>query len=284
MAAVLALLSAATYGVGDFMGGLCARRLPASAVVLRTNAIGLLGLLLVAPAFAAEVAGRDIAWGVVSGVVGGVGILLLYRGLAVGTMSVIAPITAVLAAIVPVVFGLAGGERPSAIALAGIPVALVAVAMLARDPDAGGPRVAVARSHVVLALGAGLAFGFFFVALDAAGDDAGLWPVVAGRCASVAMFAIVVIAVRAARVGDDRARRGTTPWLLVGCGLCDAGANGLFLVATQQGLLTLVGVLVSLYPASTVVAARIVLGERLVGTQRLGIALAGVAVIAVSAG
>jgi drug/metabolite transporter (DMT)-like permease len=98
------------------------------------------------------------------------------------------------------------------------------------------------------------------------------------------MFTAVVAVVGTTRVGDDRARRGTTPWLLVGCGLGDAGANALFLLATQRGLLTLVAVLAALYPASTVLLARFVLGERLVGSQRVGIALAGLAVVVVSAG
>jgi drug/metabolite transporter (DMT)-like permease len=283
MAALLALLSAVTYGAGDFLGGLCARRLPAVAVALRTNAIGLVGLLVVAPLVAATVETRDIVLGSVAGIVGGIGILLLYRGLATGTMSVVAPITAVLAAVVPVIVGLLSGERPSGLALAGIPVALVAVVALAREPRTGD-EPGVGAAEVVMALGAGAAFGFFFVGLDATNDDAGLWPIVAGRTTSVVMFSIVVAAVAAARVGDDRARRGTTPWLLVGCGLGDAGANAMFLLATQRGLLTLVAVLAALYPASTVLLARIVLGERLVGAQRVGIALAGVAVVAVSAG
>ena len=283
MAAVLALLSALTYGAGDFLGGLCARRLPAVAVALRTNAIGLVGLLVVAPLVAATVEGRDIVLGAGAGIIGGVGILLLYRGLATGTMSIVAPITAVLAAVVPVVVGLLSGERPSGLALAGIPIALVAVAALAREPRTGD-EPGVGTAEVVMALGAGAAFGFFFVGLDATNDDAGLWPIVAGRTSSVVMFSIVAALVAAARVGDDRARRGTTPWLLVGCGLGDAGANAMFLLATQRGLLTLVAVLAALYPASTVLLARIVLGERLVGAQRVGIALAGVAVVAVSAG
>src|SRR5688572_15027944 len=113
MAAVLALLSAVVYGSGDFVGGLVARRLPPAAVVLRSNAVGLVGLLLIAPLFASDHVGADdLAYGAGGGVVGGLGVLLLYRGLAIGTMSVVAPITAVLAAAVPVGFGLVEGERP----------------------------------------------------------------------------------------------------------------------------------------------------------------------------
>jgi drug/metabolite transporter (DMT)-like permease len=285
MAAVLALLSAVTYGAGDPLGGLAARRLPPAAVALRSNVIGLVGLVAVAPLFdAPEVVARDIAYGMGGGVVGGVGLLLLYRGLAAGTMSVVAPITAVLAAIVPVVFGLVDGERPSGIALSGIPVALVAIALLSRDGSDHESERRTTPAVVMTALGAGLGFGLFFVSLDKTGDDAGLWPLVAGRTASVAMFAIVALLVVSARVGSDAARRGTTPRLLLVCGLCDSGANALFLLATHEGLLSLVAVLGSLYPASTVALATTFTHERLTRTQIAGVVLAFAAVVAITAG
>ena len=286
MAALLALLSAVAYGAGDFMGGVAARRLPPAAVVLRSNVIGLLGLVLALPLVGdAELVGRDVAIGGAGGVAGGVGVLLLYRGLATGTMSVIAPITAVLAAVVPVVVGLAAGERPSAVALVGIPLALAAILLLSREPADDDARISgITRNALVTALGSGLGFGIFFVALDATSDDAGLWPVVAGRAASVALFAIAAATVVSARAGRGRATAGSTPWLLVGCGVLDGGANALFLLATQRGLLTLTAVLVSLYPASTLLLARVVLGERLAFSQRAGVVLAGVAVVLVTAG
>lgn len=286
MAAVLALLCAVAYGAGDFLGGLAARRLPPPAVVLRTNVVGLAGLVAALPFVGeAELLGRDVLIGAAGGMAGGVGVLLLYRGLATGTMSVVAPITAVLSAVVPVAVGLGSGERPSAVALAGVPLALAAVAMLAREPaDADERTHGLSRSGLVTALGAGLGFGVFFVALDATSDDAGLWPVVAGRSASVAMFALVALVAAAGRAGRGRALLGTTPWLLVGCGLLDAGANALFLLATQEGLLTLVAVLAALYPASTLLLARAVLGERLARPQRAGVLLAGAAVVLVTAG
>ena len=286
MAAVLALLSAVAYGAGDFAGGVAARRLPAAAVVLRSNAVGLLGLVLALPLVGdSELLGRDVVIGAAGGVAGGVGVLLLYRGLATGTMSVIAPITAVLAAVVPVTVGLATGERPSTIALVGIPLALGAIVLLSREPADDDDRTSgITRSALATALGSGLGFGVFFVALDATSDDAGLWPVVAGRAASVTLFAIVAATVASARAGRGRATAGSTPWLLVACGVLDGGANALFLLATQDGLLTLVAVLVSLYPASTLLLARVVLGERLALSQRAGVVLAGAAVVLVTAG
>lgn len=286
MAALLALFAAVAYGAGDFLGGLAARRLPPAAVVLRSNAVGLAGLVVALPLVGdAELAGRDVLIGSVAGLAGGIGVLLLYRGLAVGTMSVVAPITAVLSAVVPVAVGLGGGERPSSVALVGVPLALVAVALLAREPRDSDDRTrGMSPADLLTALGAGLGFGLFFVGLDATGDDAGLWPVVAGRAASVAMFAVVAGASRAARAGRGRAFVGRTPALLVGCGLLDAGANALFLLATQRGLLTLVAVLGALYPAATLVLARMVLAERLARPQQLGVVIAGAAVVLVTTG
>jgi drug/metabolite transporter (DMT)-like permease len=285
MAALLALLSAAVYGAGDFAGGLASRRLPPAGVVLRTNAIGLVGLAAVAPLIpAASVTSRDLLIGAGAGVAGGIGILLLYRGLALGTMSVVAPITAVLAAVVPVLVGLAQGERPPALALAGIPVALVAIALLARDPDAEGPAEGMSSGVLTTALGAGLGFGVFFVALDAAGDDAGLWPAVTGRVASVLMFAVVVATVASARAGAGGVRRPGLVRLLVVCGVCDAAANALFLLATHRGMLTTVAVLGSLYPASTVALATTLGHERLARLQIAGVVLALTAVVTITAG
>jgi drug/metabolite transporter (DMT)-like permease len=286
MAALLALLSAVVYGAGDFAGGLASRRLPPPAVVWRTNAIGLAGLLFVAPLFGAdEVRAVDLVVGAAAGLAGGVGILLLYRGLAVGTMSIVAPVTAVLAALVPVGVGLVEGERPAAVALAGIPLALVAIVLLSRDPDKEGPAEGMPPAVLAMALGAGLAFGVFFVFLDAAGDDAGMWPLVAGRVASVLMFSVIVGLVASARVGDrDAVRRDGMFRLLVLCGIADAAANALFLAATHVGLLSLVAVLGSLYPASTVLLATTLTHERLVRPQIVGVGLALTAVVAITAG
>lgn len=281
MASLLALLSAVAYGTGDFLGGLSARRLPVGAVVWRTHVIGLLGLLLVAPLVSSDdVGGRDLWLGSLAGVAGGVGILLLYLGLSRGTMSVVAPVTAVLAAAVPAGWGLVRGERPSALALAGVVVGIVAIVLVAREPDT----VRIETSLLAIALGAGLGFGLFFVALDATGDDAGLWPIVSGRATSAAIFVVVAAALPSYRVGSDAARRGTTPWLLVGTGVLDAAANAFFLLATQTGLLTLVAVLGALYPAATVVLARIVLAERLAPPQVVGCVLAVTAAAMVAGG
>lgn len=286
MAALLALLAAAAYGAADFLGGLATRRLPPVAVVLRTNFIGLAGLVPCALLLGdGAVPGRDLAIGAAGGISVLSGLLLLYRGLARGVMSVFAPVTAVLSAVVPVVTGLATGERPSVVALAGIPLALAGIALLAREPRDEDTRTrGLPFADLIGALGAGVGFGLFFVALDATSEDAGIWPVVAARAASMVVLVTLAATTTAGRAGPVRARAGTTPWLLVGCGLLDAGANALVLLATQRGLLTLVAVLAALYPASTLVLARVVLGERLAVSQRAGLLLAGTAVVLVTAG
>jgi uncharacterized membrane protein len=285
MAALLALVAALAYGTGDFFGGLAARRLPSAAVVLRSNAVGLLGLLVALPIIGYEaVAARDLAYGALGGIAGAVGVLLLYRGLSQGAMSLVAPITAALSAIVPVTFGIVDGERPSALGAVGIPLALVAIVLLSRDPDGAGSATGLSPTVLATSIGSGFGFGLFFVAIDHAGDQSGLWPVVAGRAASVSLFAIVALVSATARVGGPAARLGTTPALLVACGLLDAGANALFLLATHHGMLTLVAVIGALYPASTLLLARIVLDERLARPQLGGVALAGIAVVLVSAG
>ena len=138
----------------------------------------------------------------------------------------------------------------------------------------------------VEALGAGAAFGVFFVCLDAAGDDAGMWPLVAGRVASVTLFSLVVALVASNRIGRDGRRDAGAGHdrLLVACGACDAGANALFLLATHHGLLSLVAVLGSLYPASTVLLATTLTHERLARSQVVGVVLALIGAAAITAG
>jgi drug/metabolite transporter (DMT)-like permease len=284
MAALLALASALAYGVGDFFGGLSARRMPPAAVILRSQAVGLVGLLVLMPLIAADPVPRDYWVGVGGGLVGGTGFYLFYRVLSKGAMSVVAPITSILSAVVPVVVGLASGERPSVIGLVGIPLALVAVALLAREPGDPTRQATLTPSLLIGALGAGAGFGLYFVTLDLASNDAGLWPVVVGRITSVSIYALVALASTGARVGDARARRGTMPAMLVACGLLDAWANALFLLATNHGMLTLVSVIGALYPATTLLMARTVLGERLARPQIGGVLLAGAAVALVTAG
>ncbi len=278
MAVLLALASAATYGAADFLGGLSSRRAPAVAVTLVSQAAGLVVLLCAVAVLGGSPTRADLAWGAASGLAGGVGLLLLYRGLAGGTMSVVAPITAVCAAAVPVGAGLAMGERPSALALTGVVVALLAIVLVSREEaPAGAPR-GPGTAAVRTALLAGVAFGLFFVLLERTGDEAGLWPLVTARGGSIALLAAIgQVAGEPLRV--PRAALGG----VLAAGILDMTANVLYLLAVREGLLSLVAVLSSLYPASTVLLATVVLRERLHPVQRTGLAAAAAAVALIAA-
>ena len=281
MAALLAFTSAMVFGVGDFLGGMAARRLRALVVASWSQLVGLVGILalvlVVLPP--AEPAFADVAWGAAAGVVGAVGLLLLYTALATGPMSVAAPITAVFSAMVPVAAGLVLGERPSLLAAAGIALALPAIVMIAQGEEpTGTPHRARATVHDLLpAFGAGIGFGLFFVFLQRTSSGAGLWPLVGARSVSmVALFALALVT--PGRVGLVPGTRR----LVIACGICDAGANALYLTAVNRGLLSVIAVLAALYPASTVVLARVVLKERMRAVQLVGLALAATAAVLVA--
>jgi drug/metabolite transporter (DMT)-like permease len=194
-----------------------------------------------------------------------------------GSMSVVAPVAALFSAAVPVMAGLGSGERPPLAAIGGIGMALVAVTMVSRERPATHGERGVGLQPLLLAIGAGIAFGLFFVALDRAGGDAGIWPLVGARVASVSLFASLGAA-RVTAAAPPRAALAAA----VGCGLLDAAANVLYVLALSHGLLSVVSVLTALYPAGTVLLARYVLGERLTGLQRTGLAVAGVAAVLIA--
>lgn len=276
MAALFALSAAVAYGVGDFLGGVAARRVPPTAVVLWSHIVGLTMLVALAPLAGGDLTTQALAVGALAGVLGGAGVAIFYRGLAVGAMSVVAPVAALLSAAVPVVVGVGTGERPSAAALAGIALALGAVVLISREAP-HLPRSTHRLQALGLAAAAGLAFGLFFVALDRAGDGVGIWPLVGARVASVSLFA----ALGAAKVTSAALPRGAVA-AAIGCGVLDAGANVFYLLALQHGLLSVVSVLTALYPAGTVLLARYVLGEHLSPVQRAGLGIAGAAAILIA--
>jgi len=272
MVVVLALSSALVYGAADFCGGLAARTSRTLAVVAVSQLAGLLALLLLLPLLGGSPSVLDLVWGSAAGVAGAVGLAIFYRALADGVMSVIAPVTAVCAAAVPVVFGLALGERLTAAAGAGIALALMAVTLVAAE--GGRPSLATARqAGLMSALAAGAAFGLFFVLLDQPSSDSGLWPLVGARTAS-----LVVVAALAAGTRSGLALSAGALPLVVVAGVLDMAANALFLLAAREGLLAIAGVLASLYPVSTVLLAQVVLRERLTRTQVAGLLSAVTAV------
>ncbi len=268
MAVLLALCSATTYGVGDFLGGMAAKRAPAAAVLLWSHVAGL-ALVLAATVFVSgHATAHDLALGALGGLGGAVGVGLLYHALSIGPMSAVAPVTALLAAAVPAVVGFAQGERPAVTAIAGMVAAFVAIVLV--SAEGGGSMRPSDLRGVTLALGAGLGFGLFFVALSYTDDSSGMWPLVAARTASVAVVGGLAVLKRIQPgVPHGHARR-----LTAGAGALDVGANVLYLLAIREGLLSVVSVLASLYPASTVVLAWIVLRERFAPMQRVGLLLA----------
>jgi len=287
MGVLFGLLAAATYGVADFAGGQVSRRANVFSVVLVSQLAGAVPLALVVPFFADQPpTTAALVWGAAAGFGGGTGVLFLYRGLAVGRMSVVAPITGVTAASLPVVFGLAIGERPGPISLIGVAVALAAVVLVSAAPSPDSDENVEAedqpswkRSGVPYAFAAGTGFGLFFVFLDAAGDDAGVWPLVATRCSSLVLVAAIALSLRR----PVKPPPGTTK-LMVVAGVLDVAANVFYLISTRFGLLSLVAVLTSMYPAVTVLMARIFLNERMVAKQLVGLALAGAAILLIVLG
>jgi drug/metabolite transporter (DMT)-like permease len=283
MAALLALSAAVAYGAGDFLGGVASRREPVTAVVLWSHVIGLLLLVTAAPLVGGEVTAPAMATGAIAGLAGAVGIAAFYRALSTGAMSVVAPVTGLLSAAIPVLAGIVRGERPEPVALVGIAVALLAIVLVSRqsaaatdvDQDATSRRQQA--EALVLALLGGAAFGLFFVIIDGAGEAAGIWPLVAARLASVTLFGTLALAgVTAARVPR------TAGMAAIGCGLLDAAANVLYVLALSHGLLSIVSVLTALYPAGTVLLARYLLGERMSPVQRAGLAFAGCAALLIA--
>ena len=277
MAVVLALASAVVYGASDFLGGLASRKTSVFGVVALSQLSGLIALLALLPWLGGPVGAADLAWGGAAGLAGAAGLVVFFRALAGGVMSVIAPVTAVTAAAVPVLVGLLAGNRIGVWAAAGIALALTAVVLVSAE---GGLRAlrAARPASLAPALVAGAAFGLFFVLLDRTSQTSGLTPLVAARMASVALVVLVATAGRQSL----RVTRPALP-LVALSGVGDMSANGLFLLATQQeGQLAITGVLASLYPVSTVLLAQVLLRERLVGAQVAGLAAAVVAVVLIT--
>src|SRR5262245_5876918 len=235
---VLAVVSSIAYGAADFLGGLATKRSTVLAVVVSSQLTGLALVLLALPLLPATTAEPlDYAWGAASGLAGGVGLALLYRGLATGVMSVVAPVTAVCAVIIPVVAGLAFGERPSSMATAGIVLATVAIALVSQSEHPAGP---TRSTGVPIAIAAGIAIGIFLVCQERTESSAGLWPLVAARIVSVGIFATAGL-FRGQRLVPPR------PALTIALtgGALDMVANILYLLAVRQGALSTVATLAS---------------------------------------
>ncbi len=279
LAVVLAFSSSLCWGLADFLGGLQSRVRPLVTVLLVAQVAAVaMGIAYVAgsgdpfpdPGAAALATG--------AGVAGCAALAAFYRGLAIGTMSIVAPVSATGAA-VPVLVGLATGERPGAIQVAGIVVAMAGIVLAAREPADAAPGPAL-RASLALAGLAALGFGTFFVLIDRATELGGApWSLLLVRVGEVALLGGLALATRPAMPSGVR---DAGPLLVIG--VLDFSATAFFALATEQGLLSVVSVVGSLYPAVTVVLARVVLAERVARSQELGVVLTLAGVVAISAG
>jgi uncharacterized membrane protein len=281
LAAVLALASSLSWGLSDFLGGFQSRRHHVLAVMLLSQGLALAILVVAVLAGApTEHDAAATAWAASVGLLGLLGLLAFYRALAIGTMSIVAPISATGVAI-PVLVGLASGERPGGLQVAGMVLACCGVVLAAREPpavDAAARRTG--RTAVGLALLAAIGFGSFFAGIDRAEETADVaWVLLAARTADVGVLLVACAVLRPPLPGDGRSL------LAIGAiGVLDLLANLLFVLATSRGLLSVVGVLGSLYPVVTVILARIVLDERLSRAQARGVVITLVGVVALAAG
>ena len=275
---MLALLGALSWGTGDFFGGLASRRAHVLTVLVLSQAVGLAGVAAWAVASGDSPPGlADIVPAVGAGAAGAAGLAALYRGMAIGAMGIVAPISA-LSPAVPLAVDLVRGDAPAAVQWAGIATALTGVVLLAREPGRTTTRGTGLAAGVSLALVAALGFGLFVVGLDAASDGGATWAVVVARTSStlVALCAVLLVSVPLRPPG------GLLP-AIAAVGVFDTTANALVAVATTYGSAGIVAVLSALYPLTTILLARVFLSERLNRPRRVGgaLALAGAALVAI---
>jgi drug/metabolite transporter (DMT)-like permease len=275
---LLALAAAVAYGLSDFIGGIASRRTSAWPVAFLASVGALVGATVLALSVSGSPTHADLLWGAAAGVGGGAGGAFLYRGLAAGRMGVVAPISGVGAAVVPVVAGLVGGERPGVLVWCGLALAMPGIWLVAREPalDSSQP---VSAEGVVDGILAGLGFGVIFAAMGQVPSSAGYWPLAIAQST-----ALVAIAITASAMGGSIVPRARSDWWGFGGGLLATAAVLSFLLATQRGLLTVSSVVTSLYPAFTVLLASAWLKEHIHRAQGLGLGLCAVAVICVAAG
>ena len=254
MAAALALLSAVLFGAGDFFGGAASRRSPVLVVVAISHLVGLVLILAVAPWMADEITWQDFTYGLGAGVFGIVGIGCLYHALGRGPMAVVAPVTAVSNAALPVLWGIGFGERLSGLHIAGVLLGLGAIVLISR--------------------------GYSSIIMDLTAEATTPWPLVGARIVSSSIAILLLIRMRRSLIPRSGERLG----VMVSAGILDMAGNLAILMAVHRGLLSLVVVLGSLYPASTVLLARYVLGEKMTRTQVVGLVLALIAVTSIVSG
>jgi drug/metabolite transporter (DMT)-like permease len=291
---VLALGAAVLYGSADFLGGAATRRAALVAVLLTAGLAGVAVQLPAALLLGGAPRAVGIEWGLAAGAVGGIGLMLLYAGLAAGPMSVVSPVSALAATVLPVGVAIAEGERPGVAVYVGVVLCLAATVLVssgARPSEvagavAGRPQPdGAAWPHRLRGIGFGLAsgaaFGLFFLFIRNGGETGALWPSLAARCAGLAIYVAAALVIR---TGPIHWRAGRPLFATaVGAGALDAAANVSYVLATRAGLFGPAVVLTSLYPAVTVLLARLALRERMHRTQQAGLLLAAVGIVLIAA-
>jgi drug/metabolite transporter (DMT)-like permease len=276
MAIVVALCCALVYGVGDWCGGRAARHQASMMVALLGQTVSLLLVGLVVAGMQRAVPSlHDWVWAGAGGVLGAIGLVSLYHGLAHGDITVVAPVSAVMGASLPVAVGLLQGERPSALQLLGVVLGVGAIALV--SGAVGGHQHNTSPRIIGLALLSGTCFGLLYVAFQHTANDSGMWPLFIARLTSVPLL-IVMVRGRSIVVRPHRA----SVLVAVAAGALDMTANALYLIAVRQGMLSVVAVIASLYPASTVVLAFAIDRERVSRWQAVGLAVGVGALVLVS--
>ncbi|WP_223692431.1 EamA family transporter [Leifsonia poae] len=282
LTAVIGLLGAVVYGSADFLGGLASRRISPLRVTAIGAVSGLVGLLVALLVVGGRWSASAVGWGALSGVTGAAAISLLYACLAIGPMSILSPLTAVVSAVVPMTWGLLGGERLAPIGFVALGSALVAVVLVGFVPEKGAVRPR--PRGLLMAVCSGTLIGVFLILVDQTPDDSGLVPLVLNRTVNGAiMFTTIGVLALLARRRRARAnlpapdaRSGWLPGLglAIACGFVDTAANVLVLFGLRAGDLSVMSVLIAMYPAGTILLAAVVLRERIAPVQWAGLALA----------
>jgi drug/metabolite transporter (DMT)-like permease len=277
-----ALLSGLVWGIGDFAGGKATQRAAALPVVWLSKLVSLPLLALYLVATYVPITPIGLVWGALAGVAGVIGLVLFYRALSAGAMTVVAPVTGVTSASIPVVVGLLAGERPSGVQLVGVGCALLAIALVSISSQPSGQRQGVTWRLVAAALAAGTGFALFFILIAAAGEAAGgspgLWPIAGSQLSALIIGGLLVLMTRPGPWPHKAGLR----WTMV-AGPCDMTANTLYLIAVRRGDLSVVAPLAALYPVTTVILALMIDHERLHSVQVAGLAFAVAALVLVSA-
>ena len=301
MVVLLGLAAAVLYGGGDFLGGMATRRAHVLTVLMLVETAAVIVALAAAVILGGPASLPGLAWGFSAGAIGGLGLIIFYVGLAAGPMSVVAPVSGLVATVLPVAVALAEGERPGAGVYAGALLCLVAIVLASSasktdEADEDGPGRTGRTGHTGLAhpprrLGralaygtaSGVSFGLFFLLIRNAGQSGEVWPVAAGRIGELAVVLAAAAVLRPGLLrGISGGLRGGVPLAAVSAGVIDVVANLCYVAATRTGSFGLAVVLASLYPGVTVLLARVVLGERLRWIQRVGLGLAAIGVLLVT--